>query len=609
LTGSSKQYGNKIVSLNIKEGDSMTWTQEVNPFNNIAISAFAAIVPIIFIFWALIIRKMKGYLASLITMLLAIFVVLLVYHMPLKLSLLSALQGAMYGFFPICWIIIAAVFLYNISVASGQFEIIKSFMSSITDDRRLQALLIAFSFGSFLEGASGLGTPIAITSAMLVGMGFNPIYASGVCLIANTAPVAFGSVGTPIIIASQVSGMPELAISQVVGRTLPVIALFVPFYLVVLMAGFKRSLEVLPAILLSGIVFAVVQFLVANYLGPMLPSLMAGLASIVSLMVLLRYWKPKTIWRFPDERESKVQPSGSYTTGQIIRAWSPFILMTATIIAWGLQPVKEALNSAGDLKFYIPGLQHSILNNNGTPLLIKPFDFSYLSNSGTGVLLSAIISLPLIGMSIKKGFGVFIATLKQLKFPIITITSIVGFAFVANNSGLSMTIALALAGTGVLFPFFSPVLGWLGVFMTGSDTSSNALFCRLQRTTASTLNIDPLITVSANTTGGVMGKMISPQSIAVGTAAIGLVGKESDLFRFTIKHSFIMLFVICVITTLQAYVLKWIIPKYTIADEVIPAAKTSISSGFVYLGYLLAVIFVIIISVILLNRKKRLSGL
>ena len=582
----------------------MTWTQQINPFNNIVLSALAAVIPIIFIFWALIIKKMKGYMASLLTMILAIIVAVSIYGMPVGLSFLSALQGALYGFFPICWIIIAAVFLYNITVASGQFEIIKSFMASITNDRRLQALLIAFSFGSFLEGASGLGTPIAITSAMLVGMGFNPIYASGVCLIANTAPVAFGSVGTPIIIASQVSGMPELAISQVVGRTLPVIALFVPMYLVVLMSGFRKSLEVLPAILISGIVFSVVQFLVANFLGPMLPSLIAGLASILSLMVLFRYWKPRTIWRFSDEKDDVVIPASQYTTGQIVRAWSPFIIMTATIIAWGLQPVKEALNSVGDIKFYIPGLKDAIMTSDGTPLVIKPFDFSYLSNSGTGVLLSAIISIPVIGMSFKQGFEVYIATLKQLKFPIITITSIVGFAFIANNSGISMTMALALASTGFLFPFFSPILGWLGVFMTGSDTSSNALFCRLQRTTATTLGIDPLITVSANTTGGVMGKMISPQSIAVGTAAIGLVGKESDLFRFTIKHSFIMLFAICIITTLQAYVMKWIIPEYTIADEVIPAAKASLFSGFTYLIYLSVAILIIIVSVFLMNRKK-----
>ena len=547
---------------------------------------------------------MKGYMASLITTIVAIVIAVLVYGMPVKLSLLSTLHGALYGFFPICWIIIGAVFLYNVSVKAGQFEIIKSFMTSITTDRRLQALLIAFSFGSFLEGAAGMGAPVAITSAMLVGMGFNPLYAAGICLIANTAPVAFGSVGVPITIASQVSGIPEMGISQMVGRTLPIIAIFIPFYLVTLMAGFKRSFEVLPAMLVSGFVFAIVQWVVANYLGPMLPSLLAGLASIVCLMVLLRFWKPKAIWRFSDEPPVSTEVQLKYTSGQIVRAWSPFLIMTVLIVLWGLQPVKTVLNSIGQIKFFIPGLQGAILNNDGSPLAIKVFDLNYLSNSGTAMLFAVLISLPLIGMSYKEGLKVYMSTLYQLRFTIITITSIVGFAFIANYSGMSITMALALASTGILFPFFSPILGWLGVFMTGSDTSSNALFCKLQRVSAENIGIDPIITVSANASGGVVGKMISPQSIAVGAAAIGLVGKESDLFRFTVKHSFIMLFIMCIITVLQAYVLTWMIPKYKMIED---AVGTQSSGGFPTLGYfiiLFAALATIILTVLLLNRKK-----
>jgi lactate permease len=582
----------------------MTWTQEVNPFHNIAISAIVASVPIIFIFWALIIKRMKGYMASLLTAVVAILVAVLVYGMPVKLSLLSTVHGAFYGFFPICWIIIGAVFLYNVSVKSGQFEIIKSFMASITNDRRLQALLIAFSFGSFLEGAAGMGAPVAITSAMLVGLGFNPLYAAGICLIANTAPVAFGSVGVPIAIASQVSGIPEMAISQMVGRTLPVLALVVPFYLVILMAGFKRSLEVLPAMLLSGITFAIVQWLVANYLGPLLPSLLAGLASIICLMLLLKYWKPKSIWRFSDEPQQLSETSTKYSTAEIIRAWSPFLIMTVMIVVWGLQPVKETLNSIGQIKFYIPGLQNAMLNSDGSPLLIKPFDLNYLSNSGTAMLFAVIISLPLIGMSFKEGARVYLSTLYQLRFTIITITSIVGFAFIANNSGMSITMAMALASTGFLFPFFSPILGWLGVFMTGSDTSSNALFCKLQRASAEAIGIDPVITVSANASGGVVGKMISPQSIAVGAAAIGLVGKESELFRFTVKHSFIMLFLICIITVAQAYLMTWLVPKYKISEEVVASQLAKSSSGFTYLIFLLAALAIIALTVLLLNRRR-----
>jgi len=582
----------------------MSWTQEVNPLSTIALSAIVAAVPLIFIFWALIIKKMKGYMASLITAVVAIIIAILVYGMPVKLSLLSTLHGALYGFFPICWIIIGAVFLYNVTVKAGQFEIIKSFMTSITSDRRLQALLIAFSFGSFLEGAAGMGAPVAITAAMLVGMGFNPLYAAGICLIANTAPVAFGSVGVPITIASQISGIPEMGISQMVGRTLPIIAIFIPFYLVILMAGFKRSLEVLPAMLISGFVFAIVQWGVSNYLGPMLPSLLAGLTSIVCLIVFLRFWKPKSIWRFSDESHVSTDDQLKYTTGQIVRAWSPFLIMTVLIVLWGLQPVKTALNSIGQIKFFIPGLQGVIFNSDGSPLAVKVFDLNYLSNSGTAMLFAVIISLPLIGMSYKEGLKVYLSTLYQLRFTIITITSIVGFAFIANYSGMSITMALALASTGILFPFFSPILGWLGVFMTGSDTSSNALFCKLQRVSAENIGIDPIITVSANASGGVVGKMISPQSIAVGAAAIGLVGKESDLFRFTVKHSFIMLFFMCIITVLQAYVITWMIPRYKMMEE---AAVAQASGGLSTAGYfmiLFAALAIIIFTVLFLNRKK-----
>lgn len=582
----------------------MTWTQEVNPFNNIALSAFVAAVPIICIFWALIIKKMKGYKASMITVLVAILVSILAYGMPVKLAVLSTVHGALYGLFPICWIIISAVFLYNVTVKSGQFEIIKNFMASITPDRRLQALLIAFSFGAFLEGAAGFGTPVAITAAMLVGLGFNPLYAAGICLIANTAPVAFGAVGTPILIAAQVSDLPEMAVSQMVGRTLPLLSVFVPFYLIVLMSGFKKSIEVLPAILVSGLSFAFFQWFTSNFLSPMLPDIVAGLASIICLMVLLKYWKPKSIWHFKEEPKQTIETELKYSVGQVIRAWSPFIIMTIFIIAWGLQPVKDALNSIGNIKFSIPGLQNAILKADGTPLVIKPFDFNYLSSSGLAPLLAAFISLPLIGMSFKEGAKTYLATLNQLKFPIMTIALVLGFAFIANNSGMSVTMAVALASTGVLFPFFSPVLGWLGVFLTGSDTSSNALFCRLQHTSATSIGVDPLVTVAANASGGVTGKMISPQSIAIGAAAVGLVGKESELFRFTVKHSFIMLFLVCIITVLQAYVFTWIIPVYKKIESTAAAAIPNVSKGFLYLLIVAVVIVAITLTVILLDRKK-----
>ena len=581
----------------------MHWTQVINPFNNIALSALVAAVPIIFIFWALI-KKMKGYMASLLTVLLAILLAVVVYGMPIKLAVLSVFHGALYGLFPICWIIIGAVFLFNITVKSGQFEVIKNFMASITPDRRLQALLIAFSFGAFLEGAAGFGAPVAISAAMLVGLGFNPLYAAGICLIANTAPVAFGAVGTPIIIAARVSDIPEMAISQMVGRTLPILSVVVPFYLVVLMSGFKRSIEVLPAILVSGISFAFFQWFAANYIGPMLPDVMAGIASILCLMVLLKYWKPKSIWHFSEEPQRTIDLLPKYSLGQIFRAWSPFIILTIYIIAWGLEPVKGALNSIGMIKFNIPGLHDAIMRPDGSPLVIKPFEFNYLSAPGTALIFATIISIPLIGMSYKQGIAIYWSTLKQLRFPMITIASVVGFAFIANNSAMSLTMAMALASTGVFFPFFSPMLGWLGVFLTGSDTSSNALFCNLQSTSAEAIGVDPVVTVSANASGGVTGKMISPQSIAIGAAAVGLVGKEAELFRFTLKHSFIMLFVICFLTITQAYLTPWIIPIYQKVGTMSTVVLADPSKGFVYLFVLALVLVAMTSTVLFLNRKK-----
>jgi lactate permease len=580
----------------------MSWTQVIDPFNNIVLSALVAAIPVIFIFW-LLIRKVKGYVASLLTILLSILLAMAVYGMPLKLAAASALHGALYGLFPICWIIIGAVFLFNITVESGQFDIIKNFMASVTPDRRLQAILIAFSFGAFLEGAAGFGAPVAISAALLVGLGFNPLYAAGICLIANTAPVAFGSVGTPIIMASRISDIPEMAISQMVGRTLPVLSVVVPFYLVILMSGLKKSLEVLPALIVSGVSFAFFQWFAANYLGPMLPDVLAGIASIVCLIVLLKFWKPKSTWRFQEEPPQTLDTKLHYTAGRVFRAWCPFIIMTMFIVAWGLQPVKDALNSIGIIKFDVPGLNGAIQKADGSPLVIKPFEFNYLSAPGTAVLFAAILSIPLLGLTYRRGSQIYWSTLKQLKFPVITIACVVGFAFIANNSGMSITMAVALASTGALFPFFSPILGWLGVFLTGSDTSSNALFCKLQATSADTLGVDPVVTVSANASGGVTGKMISPQSIAIGAAAVGLVGKESDLFRFTVKHSFIMLFVICILTCLQAYVMQWMIPVYE-KTGTLAVDEANVSTGFTYLLILAVALIIVAASVVWINRKK-----
>lgn len=539
----------------------MTWTQPVNPSGYLSLSALIALIPILFIFWALAIKKMKGHKASLLGTGIAIIIAIGVYGMPVKLALLSTFNGVLYGLFPICWIIITVIYLFNLTVKSGQFEIIKQSMAAITPDRRLQALLIAFSFGSFLEGTAGFGAPVAITAALLVGLGFDAFYAAGICLIANTAPVAFGAIGIPITVASQVSGIPEMAIAQMVGRTLPVLSVLLPFYLVFLMAGFKKAVEVLPAILVSGISFALLQYYCSNYLGASLPDILAGIGSIICLTVFLRYWKPKRVWHFKNEREQGLRNKTDYSAIQIFRAWSPFLVLTLMIIAWGIQPIKETLDSLGSIKFAIPGLDRIIQDTDGK-LLPHVFKFNYLSAAGTSILISALISIPLTGLKFIDGIKVFFSTIKQLKFPIITIGTILGFAYIVNDSGITITIATALAGTGFLYPFFAPILGWLGTFITGSDTSSNALFGKLQYETATTIGVNPVVTVAANSSGGVVGKMISPQSIAVGTAAVGLIGKEAKLFRFTVKHSLIMLSFICLFTFAQAYWIKWIVPHH-----------------------------------------------
>ncbi len=582
----------------------MIWKQVIDPFNNIALSVLVALVPILFIFWALIIRKMKGYQASLIAMGIAMLIAVLVYGMPVQLALLSAVHGALYGLFPICWLVIMAVFLFNITVKSGQFEIIKHVMASITSDRRLQALLIAFSFGSFLEGTAGFGAPVAITAAMLVGLGFNPLYASGICLIANTAPVAFGSIGIPITVASQVSGIPEMPISQMVGRTLPILSVMLPFYLVSIIAGVKKAWEVGPAVAVSGISFALLQYASSNFLGPALPDVIAGLGSIICLMAFLRVWKPKTIWRFANEPAATVNADISYTTAQVIRAWSPFIVLTIVIIAWGLQPIKDVLNSVGMVQFEFPGLHNAIVGGEGKPLA-KLFKVNYLSAAGTAILLAALIAIPLVGLTYREGVKVFGATLNQLKFPILTVAAVLGFAYIVNDSGITLTLAAVLANTGVLFPFFAPVLGWLGVFITGSDTSANALFSKLQYATAQSIGVDPVVTVAANVSGGVVGKMISPQSIAVAAAAGNLVGQESQLFRFTVKHSFIMLLIICFITLAQAYVIKWIIPVYDTVSSTNVTAVPDLARGYTYLIILLIFLGSLVSAILLAARKNK----
>ena len=555
------------------------WQQNYDPAGNIWISALVALIPIVFFFLALTRLRLKGYQAGTITVLLALGVALLFYKMPVSAALASAVYGFFYGLWPIAWIIVAAVFLYKISVKTGQFDVIRSSILSVTPDQRLQLILVGFCFGAFLEGAAGFGAPVAITAALLVGLGFKPLYAAGLCLIANTAPVAFGAMGIPIIVAGQVSGVDAFAIGQMAGRQLPFMTVIVLFWLMAIMDGWRGVKETWPAVLVGGGSFALVQFLTANYIGPELPDITSAIVSLVALTAFLKVWQPKRIFRFEAEDGAKAvaQPAAPATKGQpltagaIVKAWSPFIILTAMVTVWSIKPFKALFAAGGPLASTIINIPVPFLHNlveKAPPVVAKVtsygavYTFNWLLATGTAILIAALITIAFTRLSPAKAVATLGETFKELAIPIYSIGMVLAFAFVANYSGLSATLALALAHTGQAFTFFSPFLGWIGVFLTGSDTSANALFAALQATTAQQLGLPQVLTVAANTTGGVTGKMISPQSIAIACAAVGLAGKESDLFRFTVKHSLIFAVIIGVITTLQAYVFTWMIPGH-----------------------------------------------
>ncbi|MDO7928382.1 lactate permease LctP family transporter [Pseudomonas sp. KFB-139] len=553
-----------------------TWQQLYTPLGSLGLSATAALIPIVFFFLALAVFRLKGHVAGSITLALSVLVAIFAFQMPADMALAAAGYGFAYGLWPIAWIIVAAVFLYKLTVKSGQFEIIRSSVMSITDDQRLQVLLIGFCFGAFLEGAAGFGAPVAITAALLVGLGLNPLYAAGLCLIANTAPVAFGALGIPIIVAGQVSGIDAFKIGAMAGRQLPLLSVFVPFWLMFMMDGVRGVKETWPAALIAGFSFAVTQYFTSNFIGPELPDITSALVSIVSLTLFLKVWQPQrasdavvvsggsaavagSAGGFGQPRTTVKSP---YNLGQVIKAWSPFLILTAMVTVWTLKPFKAMFAAGGALQAWtinitVPYLDQLVIK--GTPIVAKAtampavYKFDLIAASGTAILFSAILAMIVLRISPRIGLTTFKETLIELRWAIVSIGMVLAFAFVMNYSGMSSTLALVLAGTGSAFPFFSPFLGWLGVFLTGSDTSANALFGSLQATTAHQIGVSDVLMVAANSSGGVTGKMISPQSIAVACAATGLVGRESDLFRFTLKHSLFFATIVGCITYAQAY--------------------------------------------------------
>ncbi|MBO7154846.1 MAG: lactate permease LctP family transporter [Campylobacter sp.] len=539
------------------------WTQIYDPLGNIWLSALVAFLPILCFLVSLLVFKLKGYVAAFLTVVLASALALLVYDMPFSLIGASFVQGFAQGMWPIAWIIIAAIFLYKLSVKSGSFEVIKQSVISITPDHRIQVILIGFCFGSFLEGAIGFGGPVAITAALLVGLGLKPLYAAGLCLIANTAPVAFGAVGIPIIAMANLVGVEQYEVSAMVGRMLVPLSLTVPFFIVFLMDGFKGVKETFPAILVAAISFTVTQFISSNYLGAELPDIVSAVVSLICTTAFLKIWKPSNIFRLDDQTD--FTNNTQLSNGEIFKAWLPFILLIVCIILW-TQPWFKALFAKGGIFDYT--VVTLAANNVGTTIVDAAgktiglnLNISFIGlQAGTAILIAAFLSIWFLKIKANDAAECFWDTLKEMAIPCITIGLVVSFAFIAKNAAMSTTLGLAFAQTGDAFAFFSPVIGWIGVFLTGSDTSSNLLFGPLQQVTARELGVGEALFLAANSVGGVVGKMISPQSIAIACAAVGLVGRESELFKFTLKYSVAFIILIGIWTLIIAFFMQGIIP-------------------------------------------------
>lgn len=556
----------------------MTWTQNYTPVaGNLLASALVAAIPVVVLLGLLAFFHVRAHMAALAGLAAALLLAVLVYGMPVSLALMSAVYGAAFGLLPIGWIVLCAIFVYDITVYTGKFEIVKQTVAGLADDRRVQVLLIAFSFGAFIEGAAGFGTPVAISAAMLIGLGFKPLPAAGLALIGNTAPVAYGALGTPIITLANVTGLPLLELSAMAGRQLPFFSVLVPFWLIAAMAGWRGMLQVWPACLASGTSFAIVQFLVSNYHGPWVVDIAGAIVSILSLVLLLKVWQPRQAWRFPDERgddvgaetpteidgAASINPAVPVARREAWSAWMPWIILSVVVFTWGLPTVQSQLKrTSRDLP--VAGLHDLVIRD--YPVVRQPepekavFAVQWLSATGTGLLLSGIVSGLLLGLSPATLARIFAGTLWRVRWSLLTITAMLALGFTTRYAGIDATMGLAFASTGVLFPFFSPLLGWLGVALTGSDTSSNVLFGNLQRITAERLGISPVLAAAANSSGGVMGKMIDAQSIVVAGCATDQEGGEGAILRYVFFHSLAMAVLMGILVLLQANALRWMVP-------------------------------------------------
>jgi lactate permease len=584
------------------------WVQIYNPCGSALLSTLLAGLPIVLLLGMLLVG-VSAPRAAATALGAALAVAIFGFGMPRSAAFAAAGYGACFGLLPIGWIVFCAIFLYQLTVRAGQFEIVKRSVAAISPDRRIQALLIAFSLGSFLEGAAGFGTPVAISAALLIGIGFSPLYAAGLALLANTAPVAFGALGTPIITLAKVAGISEMALSQMAGRQLPLFSLIIPFWLVAIMSGWRGIKGCWPAILVCGGSFAGIQFVFSNFHGPTLVDVLGGVGSLIILTVFLQFWQPREIWRFPDEQNDNTSDSavsGPVQNGdksqknspgnvpqdkypllplkprQVAYAWMPWILLSLMVFLWGWPSWKTMLDGGtaerpnclqgiGKFSFNVPGL-HNLIYRTAPVVKIPPgsdraakpeearLDFNWLSTTGTGIFIASVLSAVWLRFGLLVFLEEFHRTLFRVRWALLTIACMLALAFVTKYSGADATLGLAFTHTGWLYPFFAPLLGWLGVALTGSDTSANALFGSLQRITAEQLKLNSLLIVASNSTGGVMGKMIDAQSIVVAAVATGQTGSEGRILRFVFLHSLVLAILIGLLTLAQAYLLPWMIP-------------------------------------------------
>lgn len=532
----------------------MEWTQNYDPFQNAFASTAVAALPVVVLLASIAALGIRIHIAALMGLAVALGVAIGGFGMPVKMAAATAVYGGAYGLFPIGWIILNLIFLYQLTVDKGHFDTLRASLANLAPDPRVQVILIAFAFGAFFEGAAGFGTPVAVTGAILIQLGFKPLAACGLSLIANTAPVAFGAMGTPIIALAGVTGISEVQLSAMAGRQLPFFSIIVPFWVVAAFAGFRGMLGVWPVALVAGLSFAIPQFLLSNFHGPWLVDVVASLCSLGATFLFLKTWKPKEIW--PMENVSK--PATNFQQGQVALAWLPWIILSLCVFAWGLKPVKDWFNALSVFKFSVPGLDNLVFR--GPPVAAEKkaeaavFTLNWLSATGTAILLSAIVSGLLMGYKIPEMARAYARTIWKVRFSLITIAAMLSLGYVTKYSGADATLGLALAHTGFLYPFFGTLLGWLGVALTGSDTASNVLFGSLQKITAEQINVSPTLMAAANSSGGVMGKMVDAQSIVVASTATNWYGHEGAILRYVFWHSIVLASLVGILVFLQAYV-------------------------------------------------------